>query len=65
MYAYLAPGERRLPGPADAPDAPTAAALLSDAPRPSDENQVDWVSAVAMLKPKSGMFADWLTLAEV
>ena len=60
MYAYLAPGERRLPGRADVPTGSTAIALLSDAPRPSAEDQVDWLTAIATLKPKSGLFADWL-----
>jgi hypothetical protein len=63
MYAYLAPGERRLPGPADVPAGSKAIALLHTAPRPSAEDQVDWLSAIAVLKPKSNSYADWLATA--
>jgi PQQ-like domain len=64
MYAYLAPGERRLPRPADVPTASVAAALLSETPRLSAEDQVDWLTAATALKPKNGMFADWLAAAD-
>jgi hypothetical protein len=61
MYAYLSPGERRLPTAGDVKDAATAVALLGESPRLAAEDTIDWTTAIAALKPKKSMFADWLT----
>ncbi len=64
MYAYLASGERRLPAPPDAPVGPAAMTRLCEAPRPSDEDEIGWLSAAAALKRKNGLFAGLLDTAE-
>jgi uncharacterized repeat protein (TIGR01451 family) len=61
MYAYLSPGERRLPGPADVP---ASGVVSADVVRPAAEDQIDWLTAVLGLKPKGRLYADWLATAE-
>jgi Beta-propeller repeat len=58
MSAYLNPGERRLPGPADGVAALGALAQLRS-PTPSAEDRIDWLATAATLKPKSTLLADW------
>lgn len=60
MYAYLSPGERRLPGAADGVDA-HGALTQPRSPVPSAEDRIDWLAAVATLKPKGNLFAYWLS----
>jgi hypothetical protein len=60
MYAYLAPGERRLPGPADLPEPGSQTPAAEAMPRPSAEDGIDLLGTSALLKPKSRLLADWL-----
>jgi hypothetical protein len=60
MYAYLSPGERRLPGPADM----TGGAMFSPLVRTAAEDAIDWLGRSALLKPKSNLFADWLSAGD-
>jgi hypothetical protein len=58
MYAYLSPGERRLLGPADG-----VAGVHPAAPTASAEDRIAWLATAALLKPKTDLYADWLSAA--
>ncbi|HEY1375757.1 MAG TPA: hypothetical protein VGF55_03150 [Gemmataceae bacterium] len=60
MYAYLSPGERRLPGAADIRGPGSQTPATEAMPRATSEDRIDWLAAAATLKPKGGLLADWL-----
>jgi hypothetical protein len=60
MYAYLSPGERRLPGPAELQ---ASGVVSADGVRPASEDRIDWLAAAATLKHKTTLLADWLAAA--
>ena len=60
MYAYLAPGERRLPGAAEVPTGSTAMLCCSAFAATVRRRSGRLVDGVATLKPKSSLFAGWL-----